>query len=140
MLRVVKSAPRFARVGQRIRFSLTVTNVGTIDATSVQVADVPPAALTLSGLAATSGMRRVRGNAVWRLGTLAPGATRTVRGSVIIKSGTSGSQAQPGAGDGPQRQPGAQPRRYAGARRPRPATVHRLTLAAPRVRGARGAG
>jgi hypothetical protein len=56
----------------------------------VQVADVPPAALTLSGLAATSGMHRVRGNAVWRLGTLAPGATRTVRGSVIIKSGTPG--------------------------------------------------
>jgi uncharacterized repeat protein (TIGR01451 family) len=90
VLRVVKSAPRFARVGQRIPFSLTVTNVGTIDATSVQVADVPPAALTLSGLAATSGMRRVRGNAVWRLGTLAPGATRTVRGSVIIRSGIPG--------------------------------------------------
>jgi uncharacterized repeat protein (TIGR01451 family) len=90
VLRVVKSAPRFARVGQRIRFSLTVTNVGAIDATSVQVADVPPAALTLSGLAATSGMRRVRGNAVWRLGTLAPGATRTVHGSAIIKSGTPG--------------------------------------------------
>jgi len=90
VLRVVKSAPLFARVGQRIRFSLTVTNVGTIDATSVRVADVPPAALTLSGLAATSGMRRVRGDAVWRLGTLAPGATRTVRGSVIIKSGTPG--------------------------------------------------
>jgi uncharacterized repeat protein (TIGR01451 family) len=90
LLRVVKTAPRVARVGQRIRFALTVTNVGTVDATNVQVADIPPAALTLSGLAATSGMRRVRGDAVWRLGTLAPGGTRTVRGSVLIKAGTPG--------------------------------------------------
>jgi hypothetical protein len=51
---------------------------------------VPPAAVTLSGLSATAGMRRVRGNAVWRLGTLAPGASRTVRGSVLIKAGTPG--------------------------------------------------
>jgi hypothetical protein len=57
---------------------------------NVQLADVPPAAVTLTGLSATAGMRRVRGNAVWRLGTLAPGASRTVRGSVLIKAGTPG--------------------------------------------------
>jgi uncharacterized repeat protein (TIGR01451 family) len=89
-LRVVKNAPRVARVGNRIRFALTVTNTGTVAATSVQVADVPPAALTLTGVSATAGMRRVRGNAVWRLGTLGPGASRTVRGSVLIKAGTPG--------------------------------------------------
>jgi uncharacterized repeat protein (TIGR01451 family) len=89
-LRVLKTAPRLARVGERIRFALTVTNIGTNAAMNVQVADVPPAALTLTGLSATAGMRRVRGNAVWRLGTLAPGASRTVRGSVLIKSGTPG--------------------------------------------------
>jgi uncharacterized repeat protein (TIGR01451 family) len=89
-LRVVKRAPRIARVGDRIRFALTVTNMGTIDAMNVQVADIPPAALRLTGLSATAGMRQVRGNAVWRLGTLAPGATRTVRGSVVIKAGTPG--------------------------------------------------
>jgi uncharacterized repeat protein (TIGR01451 family) len=71
-------------------FALTVTNMGTVAATGVQVADVPPAALTLTGVSATAGMRTVRGNAVWRLGTLAPGATRTVRGSVLIKRGTPG--------------------------------------------------
>jgi uncharacterized repeat protein (TIGR01451 family) len=89
-LRVLKAAPRVARFGERIRFALTVTNVGTNAAMNVQVADVPPAAVTLSGLSATAGMRRVRGNAVWRLGTLALGASRTVRGSVLIKAGTPG--------------------------------------------------
>jgi uncharacterized repeat protein (TIGR01451 family) len=89
-LRVVKTAPRVARFGERIRFALTVTNIGTNAAIGVQVADVPPAALTLTGLSATAGTRQVRGNAVWRLGTLAPGASRTVRGSVLIKSGTAG--------------------------------------------------
>ena len=89
-IRVAKTSPRVARVGDRIPFTLTVTNTGSVAATNVQVADVPPAALTLTGLSATAGMRLVRGNAVWRLGTLSPGATRTVRGSVLIKSGTPG--------------------------------------------------
>jgi uncharacterized repeat protein (TIGR01451 family) len=89
-LRVVKAGPRVARVGDRVPFALTVTNIGANAAMSVQVADVPPAAVTLTGLSATAGMRRVRGNAVWRLGTLAPGASRTVRGSVLIKAGTPG--------------------------------------------------
>lgn len=89
-LRIVKTAPRLARFGDRIPFELRVTNMGTVAATNVQVADVPPAAVRLTGLSATAGMRRVRGNAVWRLGTLTPGATRTVRGSVIFKSGTPG--------------------------------------------------
>ena len=31
-----------------------------------------------------------RGNAIWRLGRLAPGAKRTIRGSVRIKAGTPG--------------------------------------------------
>lgn len=57
---------------------------------NVQVTDVPPAAVRLTGLSATAGMRRVEGNAGWRLGTLTPGATRTVRGSVLIKAGTPG--------------------------------------------------
>ena len=89
-LRVVKTGPRVARFGDRVRFALTVTNIGTNAAMNVQLADVPPAAVTLTGLSATAGMRRVRGNAVWRLGTLAPGASRTVRGSVLIKAGTPG--------------------------------------------------
>jgi hypothetical protein len=68
-----------------------VTNTGSVAARNVQMADVPPASLALAGLrAGTSPARRVRGNAVWRLGRLAPGASRTVRGTVRIKAGTPG--------------------------------------------------
>ena len=89
-LALVKTAPRVAAVGQRVRFTLTVTNTGSVPATHVQVADIPPAAVALTSLKTDTPYRRVRGNAVWRLGTLAPGASRTVRGSVVIKAGSPG--------------------------------------------------
>jgi hypothetical protein len=56
------------------------------------VADVPPAALTLARLQSTGGarVRLARGNAYWHLGTLAPGAKRTIRGTVRITAGTPG--------------------------------------------------
>jgi hypothetical protein len=73
-------------------FELTVTNVGPVAAQNVLLGDVPPAALRLAGLQSTGASKPkiVRGNAVWRLGTLAPGARRTVRGSVVLRSGTPG--------------------------------------------------
>ena len=89
-LRVVKTAPRAARVGTRIRFRLTVTNVGSVAARSVVMADVPPAAVALAALKSRTRGQVVQGNAVWRLGTLAPGAKRTVSGTVRIKAGTPG--------------------------------------------------
>jgi uncharacterized repeat protein (TIGR01451 family) len=89
---VVKTAPRTARVGQRVAFELTVSNVGSVAAQNVIMADVPPAALTLAGLQSTGGarVRLARGNAYWHLGTLAPGARRTVRGTVLIEAGSPG--------------------------------------------------
>ena len=89
-LRVVKKAPRVARVGQRIPFRLTVTNVGSVTARGVRMADLPPAAVALSGLKASTRARVARGHAIWRIGRLAPGAKRTIRGSVRIKAGTPG--------------------------------------------------
>jgi uncharacterized repeat protein (TIGR01451 family) len=89
---MVKTVPRTARVGQRVAFELTVSNVGSVAAQNVIMADVPPAALTLAGLQSTGGarVRLARGNAYWHLGTLAPGAKRTVRGTVLIEGGTPG--------------------------------------------------
>ncbi|HEY7632899.1 MAG TPA: VWA domain-containing protein [Thermoleophilaceae bacterium] len=87
---VRKTAPRVAHVGQRVPFKLTVVNTGAVAATNVQLADVPSAAMTLAGLSTNRPLRRVRGNAVWRFGTLAPGARATVRGSVQIKAGSPG--------------------------------------------------
>jgi uncharacterized repeat protein (TIGR01451 family) len=89
-LRVVKITPRIARVGKRLPFKLTVTNIGSVAARDVRMADIPPAAVTLAGLKTGARVAVVRGNAIWRLGTLAPGAKRTVRGSVRIKAGTPG--------------------------------------------------
>ncbi len=54
------------------------------------MADVPPAAVALAALKTRTRGQVVRGNAVWRLGTLAPGAKRTVSGTVRIKAGTPG--------------------------------------------------
>ena len=89
-LSIDKTAPRVARVGQRIRFTVTVTNTGTVAATGVRVTDVPPAAVVLASLRSNPGTRVVRGQARWRVGTLAPGESRTIRGSVRIKAGTPG--------------------------------------------------
>jgi uncharacterized repeat protein (TIGR01451 family) len=89
-LRVVKTAPRVARVGQRVPFRLTVTNVGSVAARRVLLADIPPAAVTLAALRTTRRVQVARGNAFWRLGRLAPGASRTVRGTVRIEAATRG--------------------------------------------------
>ena len=89
-LTVVKTTPRVARIGDRLPFSLTVTNTGSVAAKNVVLLDAPPGALTLSGLRSNERARLVRGYAVWRLGTLAPGAKRTVHGTVLIKAGTPG--------------------------------------------------
>jgi len=92
VLKVDKKAARTARVGQRIAFELTVTNIGSVPARNVIVADVPPATLGFAGLQSTGGGRAQvrRGNAYWRLGPLAVGASRTVRGSALIEAGNAG--------------------------------------------------
>ena len=89
-LRVVKRMQRVARVGGRVRFRLTVTNIGSVPARNAFIADIPPAAMALSALRSSTRARIARGNAIWRLGTLAPGASRTIRGSVRIEAGTPG--------------------------------------------------
>src|SRR5690606_21084511 len=91
-LRVVKRVPATARVGQVVRFSLTVRNVGRVRATRVRLADVPPGAMALSLVRTSSRARLVRGNAVWSLGTIRPGRSRTVRGTVLIRGSGLGAK------------------------------------------------
>ena len=91
-IRVEKTTPRVARVGDRLRFELTVTNMGSIPARNVRLADVPPASLSLELAGGVRPSRIIRGNAVWNLGTIPPGAKRTVGGVVAIKGGTPGIQ------------------------------------------------
>ena len=89
-LDVVKKMARVVRVGRRVKFRLTVTNIGSVTARNVRMTDVPPAALRLSGLRASRRARQARGYAWWRLGNLAPGERRTVRGSVLLEAGSPG--------------------------------------------------
>jgi uncharacterized repeat protein (TIGR01451 family) len=90
-LSIVKHAPRVARVGDRVAFSITVTNTSSVPLENVRVGDMPPAALTLAGLRSTPTAKRLNRDATWRLGTLAPGRSRTIRGTVRIKSGSAGT-------------------------------------------------
>jgi uncharacterized repeat protein (TIGR01451 family) len=90
-LRIVKHAPRVARIGARVAFSITVTNTSNATLENVRVGDLPPAALTLAGMRSTPTARRLNRGAAWRLGTLAPGQSRTIRGTVRIKAGSTGT-------------------------------------------------
>jgi uncharacterized repeat protein (TIGR01451 family) len=89
-LRVVKTMPRVARVGSRIPFRLTVTNTGSVAARDVKMADVPPASVAVAALRASSRPRVGEGYALWQIGRLAPGAKRTIRGTVLIQAGSPG--------------------------------------------------
>ena len=75
-----------------MRFELTVTNKGKIPARNVRLTDIPPASLSLELVGGVRPSRIIRGNAVWNLGTIPPGAKRTVGGVVGIKGGTPGIQ------------------------------------------------
>jgi uncharacterized repeat protein (TIGR01451 family) len=91
-LEVEKTAPATARVGQRVAFSLTVTNVGPVPARNVLLRDLPPGAIGLNGMRSSSRARRSGGKATWIIGTLAPGESRTITGTVRIVSGTPGKK------------------------------------------------
>ena len=92
-LRVDKRAPAVAREGEIIEASLTVTNVGGVTARDVRLYDIPPAAVKLTLQRESSRRARVvRGNSVWRLGNLAPGAKRTVTLQVRIDTAAPGDK------------------------------------------------
>jgi uncharacterized repeat protein (TIGR01451 family) len=92
-LEVEKTAPATARVGQRVPFSLTVTNVGPIAAENVHLRDLPPGAIVLTDLRTSRKPYQAGGGkATWSLGALQPGGSRTISGSVVIRSGTPGNK------------------------------------------------
>jgi uncharacterized repeat protein (TIGR01451 family) len=92
-LEVEKSVPATARVGQRVPFELTVTNLGPVSAEGVRLRDLPPGAITLNDLRANAKpSQQGGGKATWKIGTLAPGQSRTISGSVVIRSGTPGNK------------------------------------------------
>ena len=71
-------------------FTLRVTNIGPITANEVILTDIPPAAMEMTSFGTNLRGKKVRGNAVWKLGDLAPGASKFVRGVVRIDSAAPG--------------------------------------------------
>ena len=72
-LAVTKSCPALAVTGNTISYTVTVENLGTVDATSVTLTDaLPPEVQFVSAIPAPTGQS---GNTVtWDLGTVSPGA------------------------------------------------------------------
>ena len=81
-LGVVKEMPAVARVGQEVTFTINVHNLGHATANGVDLHETPPQGMQLVSVANHGTIQL--GAAVWRLGNLAPGASRTVHGTVRV--------------------------------------------------------
>lgn len=77
-----KAGPATARRGTRFWYTVVVRNTSRFPARNVQVTDLVPADLTL--VAIPSGATIRNGVVTWRLGTMAAGATRTLRMRVRV--------------------------------------------------------
>ncbi len=76
-LKIDKRGPSTAKSGAVITYTIKVTNTGTITAQNVVMRDKIPTSMSLAKR--TAGVQLVRGVVVVRIGTLAPGASKTVR-------------------------------------------------------------
>ena len=81
-LGVVKDMPAVARVGQEVTFTIHVRNLGHGTAKGVQLHETPPHGMRLVSVADHGTIQH--GTGVWHLGNLAPGASRTVHGTVRV--------------------------------------------------------
>jgi uncharacterized repeat protein (TIGR01451 family) len=89
-LAITKRAPKRARVLTRVRYTITVRNRGKAAARSVVLRDRIPRGLAL---VSTSRSRTLRNGVITiRLGTLAPGARRTVRVTLIASASVRGKR------------------------------------------------
>jgi uncharacterized repeat protein (TIGR01451 family) len=87
-LSLSKSGPSRALAGARVGYVIRVTNRGGAELRGLTVADDLPAGMSLASV--PSGGRLRSGRVVWTIGSLAPGATRTLRVSVRIDSDIAG--------------------------------------------------
>jgi uncharacterized repeat protein (TIGR01451 family) len=87
-LAITKTAPRRARSGGGIVYAIRVANRGRVRAEGVVIRDRLPLGLALRRRPAGAVLRD--GVVIWRLGRLAPGASRTVRLPVRVLASTAG--------------------------------------------------
>jgi uncharacterized repeat protein (TIGR01451 family) len=81
-LSLLKTGPQRRLVNRPAPYQITVSNPGTIPATGVQVSDELPPGIEL--LSASAGGRVANGQVRWSLGTLPPGAQRSLQ--VIVRA------------------------------------------------------
>jgi hypothetical protein len=86
-LTVIKTGPRRRLVTRSATYQITVRNPGDLPATNVQLTDELPADITL--LSAGSGGRREGQEVRWNLGTIAPGARKSVL--LVVRAGRAGT-------------------------------------------------
>jgi uncharacterized repeat protein (TIGR01451 family) len=79
-LEVSKTGPEVRYIGRNAVFEVTVTNTGDADARDTMLVDTLPAGTEY--VSASDGGQYNNGNVSWSLGTLAPGASRTVNVTV----------------------------------------------------------
>ena len=88
-LRVVKLVDdRTPKEGQKIQYSISVTNDGSADASQIIVSDSLPAGLTLGSVDPSQG--RYEGSGLWVIGGLASGENATLTLEAEIERGTDG--------------------------------------------------
>ena len=88
---VAKRGPRTARSGRTVTFTVIVKNTSaSVVARSVIVRDLLPAGYFVVKI--PNGARFIKGNLVWNLGELAPGATKTLRIRIRVDRSVTGNR------------------------------------------------
>ena len=127
-LAVTKRGPRIARAGTVVTYAITVRNTNpTNAATSVVVSDLLPVGYSVAQR--PKGTKFLKGKLVWNLGTLAAGASKTVKVQIRLDRSRGRYPLQHRCGLGGQRAHRPRPRlhpRPRGARRSPAADRHRL--------------
>ena len=86
VLQVTKQGPNMRFVGRPINYEVTVTNTGDSPANNTVLTDRLPAGATL--VSASDNPQQGGGTLTWQLGTMAPGASKTV--NVTVTSSVTG--------------------------------------------------
>ena len=89
VLAIVKQLPETASQGQLVNYTVTVKNISKVPVYNARLTDSLPSGTSLVRMPVNG--RFSRGLLSWNLGTMAPGASRTVRVTVKVGTGTTGN-------------------------------------------------
>ena len=87
---ITKTAPARAKVLTKVRYTITVKNTGKVTLRNVVLRDRLPRGLSFVGASRASTLGN--GNATFRLGTIAPGASRTIVVTLMANASVTGTR------------------------------------------------